>query len=375
MPSRPNRLLWMIAVVSAVIAIEAAGVAVPAPSGVKGRVVDASAGVLPGVTVTAQAPDGRPLATTVTNSAGEFTFDTLPVGQVTLLFHLDGFADAKATISISPAGSTGESAAERIVQRLELSGFTESVTVRGVAPPPPPQPPRVLAPVPEHDPASVCGPAKAEDEIPTFGVIRSIRTGRPQAMFATRDELVIEPGVVNRLQVGDNFVVRRRYPTPLTDGRNRVTMGEHSAGLLQIVEADGPMATAVVIYACDEMTIGDYLAPFRPEPNPATHPAGAPAFDGPSRLLFGAAGQLLGSTNKLLVIDHGTRHGVRIGLRLTIFRRSPAVSTPITLGDAVVVAVRRASATIRVERATDVIFLGHDGDWVAPQPPPRTQKH
>ena len=373
MPARPNGLVWIIAVVSAVIAMEAAGVAVPAPSGVKGRVVDASAGVLPGVTVTAQAPDGRPLATTVTNAAGEFTFDSLPAGQVTLLFHLDGFADAKAAISISPGGSTGESAAERIVQRLELSGFAESVTVRGVAPPPPPPPPRVLAPVPEHDPASVCGPAKAEDEIPTFGVIRSVRTSRPQAMFATGDELMIEPGVVNLLKVGDNFVVRRRYPTPLTEDKNRVIMGEHSAGLLQIVEADGPMATAVVIYACDEMTTGDYLAAFRPEPIQATHPARAPSFDGPSRLLFGAAGQMLGSTNRLLVIGHGARDGVRIGQRLTIFRRSPAVRTPIVLGVAVVVAVRRASATIRVERATDVLFLGYDGDWVAPQPPARTR--
>ena len=372
MPARPNGLLWMIAVVSAVIAIGVAGVAAPAPPGIKGRVVDASAAVLPGVTVTVQAPDGWPLATTVTNAVGEFTFDSLPAGQVTLLFHLDGFADAKATISISPAGSTGES--ERIVHRLELSGFAESVTVRGAALPPAPPPPRVLAPVPEHDPASVCGPAKAEDEIPTFGVIRSVRTGRPQAMFATRDELMIEPGIVNLLKVGDNFVVRRRYPTPLTDNQNRVTMGEHSAGLLQIVEADGPMATAVVIYACDEMTIGDYLAPFRPEPIGATHPAGAPAFDRPARLLFGDAGQMLGSTNRLLVIDHGARDGVRIGQRLTIFRRSPAVPTPIMLGEAVVVAVRRASATIRVERATDVLFLGHDGDWVAPQPPARTRK-
>lgn len=369
MPSRPNGPRWMIAVVLAVIAIEAAGVAAPAPPGIKGRVVDASAAVLPGVTVTAQAPDGRPIATTVTNAVGEFTFDGLPDGQVTLLFRLDGFADAKATISIGPAGSTGET--ERIVQRLELSGFAESVTVRGAAPPPP----RVLAPVPEHDPASVCGPAKAEDEIPTFGVIRSVRTGRPQAMFATRDELMIEPGIGNRLEVGDNFVVRRRYPTPLTDNQNRVLMGEHSAGLLQIVEADGPMATAVVIYACDEMTIGDYLAPFRPEPIAATHPAGGPAFDKPFRLLFGDAGQLLGSTNRLLVIDHGARDGVRIGQRLTIFRRSAAVSTPIPLGDAVVVAVRRASATIRVERATDVLFLGYDGDWVALQRPAPTRKH
>ena len=352
-----------------------AGAAVQAPLSVKGTVVDASAGVLPGVTVTAQAPDGRPLATTVTNAVGDFSFDKLPAGQITLLFHLDGFADAKATITIKPAGQAGVSAHARIVQRLEISGFAEAVTVRGHLPPPPPPPPRVLAPVPEHDPASVCGPAKAEDKVPTFGVIKSIRTGARQAMFAERDELLIDTGILNLLNVGEHFVVRRRYPTLLTDSRNRVTQGEHSAGLLQIVDADGPMATAVVIYACDEMMVGDFLAPFRPEPIRPTDPAGAPAFDKAARLLFAAPGQMLGSTNRLLVIAHGARDGIQIGQRLTIFRRSFAIPTPTILGDAVVVAVRRESATVRVERAIDVIFLGNDGDWVAPQRPVQSRRN
>ena len=343
--------------------------AAPAPASVKGTVVDASAAVLPGVTVTAQAPDGRPLATTVTSALGDFAFEALPAGQVTLLFHLDGFADAKATITIKPGGQAGESDTDRIVQRLELSGFAEAVTVRADPPPPPPPPPRVLAPVPEHDPASVCGPAKAEDRVPTFGVVKSVRTGARQAMFAERDELLIDTGLLNLLKVGENFVVRRRFPTMLADGRNRVTLGEHSAGLLQIVEADGPMATAVVIYACDEMIVGDYLAPFRPDPIRPVDPAGAPAFDKAVRLLFADAGQMLGSTNRLLVIAQGARDGIQTGQRLTIFRRSIAIPTPIILGDAVVVAVRRESATVRVERAIDVIFLGHDGDWVAPQRP------
>jgi hypothetical protein len=330
--------------------------------------------VLPGVTVTAQGADGRPLATTVTDATGEFTFDGLPAGPVTLLFRLDGFADAKATVTIKPADQAGAKDTERIVQTLELSGFSEAVTVRGAAPLPP-VPPRVLAAVPAHDPASVCGPAKAEDRVPTFGVVKSIRTGARQAMFKERDELLIDPGIVNVLNVGDNFIVRRRFPTALIEGRNGVTMGEHSAGLLQIVDADGPMATAVVVYACDEMMIGDYLAPFRPEPIRPAQAVGAPLFDKATRLLFADAGQMLGSTNRLLVIAQGARDGIETGQRLTIFRRSAAMPAPTILGDAVVVAVRRESATVRVERAIDVIFLGLDGDWVAPQRPAASQKN
>lgn len=344
-------------------------VAAAAPS-VKGTVVDSSEAVLPGVTVTAQGPDGRALATTVTSATGEFVFDGLPAGPVTLLFRLDGFTEAKATVTIKAAG---EGDTDRVVQKLELSGFSEAVTVRAPAPLPP-VPPRVLGPVPAHDPASVCGPAKAEDRVPTFGVVKSIRTGSRQAMFKERDELLVDPGHLNLLNVGDNFIVRRQFPTTLVDGKNKVTMGEHSAGLLQIVDVDGPMATAVVVYACDEMMIGDYLAPFRPEPIRPAEPVGTPAYDKATRLLFADAGQMLGSTNRLLVIAQGARDGIETGQRLTIFRRSAALPAPTILGDAVVVAVRRESATIRVERTIDVIFLGHDGDWVAPQRPVQTRR-
>ena len=86
------------------------------------------------------------------------------------------------------------------------------------------------------------------------------------------------------------------------------------------------------------------------------------------------SGQMLGSTNRLLVIALGARDGIETGQRLTIFRRSAALPAPTILGDAVVVAVRRESATIRVERTIDVIFLGHDGDWVAPQRPAQTRR-
>jgi len=335
------------------------------PRNVKGTVVDVSGAVLPGVTVDATGTDGTSLATTVSNAVGEFTLEGLPAGPVALLFHLDGFADARATVSDRD---------QRLVQRLELSSFAETVTVRGAPPPPPPPPPRVLAPVPDHDPASVCGPAKAESIVPAYGTILSARKKETQGLYAAGDEIFVDPGMVNLLSVGQNYVVRRRYSTPLTDSRNPATMGEHTAGLLQIVDVDGASATAVVVYACDEMMRSDYLAPFHPEPVRTPDPAGPPAFDKAAKLLFGAPGKMLGSTNRLLVISQGARDGVQTGQRMTIFRRSRFSPTPVILGDAVVVAVRRESATIRVERATDVIFLGDGGDWVAPQRPAQASR-
>ena len=66
-----------------------------------------------------------------------------------------------------------------------------------------------------------------------------------------------------------------------------------------------------------------------------------------------------------MVIDRGSANGLRVGQRLTLFRpRKRGVPTRSILGEAVVVAIRADSATIRIERATDAIAFG---DWAAPQ--------
>ena len=83
--------------------------------------------------------------------------------------------------------------------------------------------------------------------------------------------------------------------------------------------------------------------------------------------IFADAGELVGITRRKMVIDRGERQGVRPGQRLTLLRRSKFRGTkPAVVGEAVVVAVRRDTSTIRVEWATDVINFGLDGDWAVP---------
>lgn len=338
----------------------------------RGSVVDQSAGVLPGVTVSAAAADGKFLDSTVTNASGEFSFDKLPAGAVALTFHLDGFEDAKATVTI-PAGGVN---AERLVQKLNLPAHSEVVTVLGDPPPPPPPPRPVLVAVPDHDPAAVCGPAEADGPVPSFGTIRSRQDESTQGLFSTGDELLIQGGSQNGLEIGQNFVVRRRYQTTLTTKKGVIVEGEHSSGLLQIVSVEPQSSTAVIVYACDEMMAGDYLAPFAPDPVRAMDPVGMPAFDNPARILFADAGQMVGAPRRMMVIDRGTVHGLLAGQRLTLFRRSRfSGAKPAIVGEAVVVAARKNSATVRVEQATDVIFFGDSGDFAAPErPSARAQK-
>jgi hypothetical protein len=94
-------------------------------------------------------------------------------------------------------------------------------------------------------------------------------------------------------------------------------------------------------------------------------PFGVPAYDNAARILFADSGQLIGAPRRLLVINRGRIDDMHAGQRMTLFRRTRLDrGAPSILGDAVVVAVRHDSATIRVERVIDAI---EPGDWAAPQ--------
>jgi hypothetical protein len=300
------------------------------------------------------------LATAVTDGAGRYVIGPLAAGRVTLRFQLEGFSPAAVRVAI------GADADAVVSQRLVVAPQSETVVVYGkvpVPPPPPPPPPPRAAPrprpvtvsVPEHDRDSICGPAKLGATPESFGTIRSRRYAA-NGLYGEGDELVVDGGTLSGLQVGHNVVVRRTYRVQW-DPRSET--GEHTAGLVQIVTADEHASVAVVIYACDEMMPGDRLASFNPEPLRAPAPAGKPDYRHAARILFPDIGQLLGSPRRLMVIDRGSASGVRVGQRATLFRRRlSGGSAPSVVGDAVVVAVRIDSATIRVDRVTDAIFFG-----------------
>jgi hypothetical protein len=331
---------------------------------VRGVVSDESSGVLPGVTIAATSSDGRVLATAVTDAEGRYVIGPLAAGRVILTFQLAGFSTAAVWVRI---GADTDAAVD---QRLLMAPQSETVMVYGKVPvlPPPPPPPRpaprpkpVTKSVPEHDRDSVCGPAKVSAMPESFGTIRSRRYAA-NGLYAEGDELVVDGGTLSGLEVGRNFVVRRTFRVewePFSE------TGEHTAGLVQIVSAGEQASVAVVIYACDEIMPGDRLASFNPEPLRVPAPAGAPDYRRAARILFPDIGQLLGAPLRMMVIDRGAGSGVRVGQRVTLFRRRLSRGgAPTVVGDAVVVAVRRDSATIRVERVTDAIFFG---DGAAPQ--------
>jgi len=338
---------------------------------VRGQVTDASGGLLPGVTVVAIAPSGQVLSTTVSDRAGAFVVRDLPTGPVMLRFQLEGFAGVLVGVTIEPGVDA------HVAQSLELAPLSETVDVRAPAPVEPPRPPAPrpvpstppaprLKPVPTHDRDSVCGPAKPGVAPPEpLGTIRSHRYVAEGGLYTTGAQVIIDGGSLNGLDLGQNLVVRHLFRVRGLEGGD--AMGEHSAGLVQIVAVEERSSIAVVVYACDELRTGDFLAAFNPEPIRPPDPRGTPStsYDDAARILFADEGQILGAPRRLMVIDRGLGQGVRIGQRLTLFRRQRRGGAhPDIVGDAIVVAVRADSATIRIERVNDAIS---SGDYAAPE--------
>ena len=219
-----------------------------------------------------------------------------------------------------------------------------------------------MKPVPVHDRDSVCGPAKPVIPAESLGTIRSTRFVAEGGLYTTGASIAVDGGALNGLEVGQNLVVRHYFKVPRRAGTD--STGEHSAGLVQLVSVSERSSMAVVIYACDLLRAGDFLASFTPEPVRPPERRGTPDYGDAARILFGDEGLILAAPRRLMVIDRGSGHGIRVGQRLTLFRRE--AGKPEITGDAIVVATRIDSATIRVERVNDVVS---PGDLAAPQIP------
>lgn len=331
-----------------------------------GRVTDASGAALPGVTVTLSSTRHPGSFTAITDGTGQYTFPALPPDTYAARFDLEGFeAHTTPSVRLDPGEVT------ILDRQLDLAALAETVEVVGQEPPPPPPPPPPaplpplratpeVQPVPREALASVCGPGQPADFSEPLGHIAAHRDDPGRQLYGTGDVLVLDIGAEQGVSVGQNYVVRRRFRVgdkslPL----KHASFGELTAGLVQVVDAGPAMSTAVVVYACGEFLAGDAVEPFDAMPMWTALASGTPHFDEPAKIILGDEGQVTAGPRQLMVIDYGAMQGAQRGQRLTIFRRSLGDNGPVsTIGDAVIVAVRVDSATIRIERANDAVTVG-----------------
>jgi hypothetical protein len=336
--------------------------------GLAGRVQDTSGAALPGVTVTASCSKHSSLASTVTNSRGEYVLEGLPPGSCAVAFELTGFeahavravelrADETSVLdrelSVAPISETVDVVAQRLPER-------EPPMVEPIVPVVP-----SLRPVPPFDLASVCGPTLPTSDAPPLARVAAHRFEGKRWLYGRGDVVVLDGGSAAGLKPGDNFVVRRRFEVVQLDVSAKSTLvGEHTAGLVQIVDAREHSADAIVVWACSAFSPDDYVAPFVPSVAPPARPRGTPAYDQAGSVLFADEGRSIGSPRNMMVTDLGQNQGAQLGQRVTIFRQTRDPQLVTDVGEAVIVSLRPDSSTIRVEYATDAVFFG---DRVAPQ--------
>ncbi|HET9706613.1 MAG TPA: hypothetical protein VFP85_21380, partial [Vicinamibacterales bacterium] len=246
-------------------------------------------------------------------------------------------------------------------QQLALAALSETVQVVAPAPPPPPPPP---PPRPKYNPvdddvlASACGVRLSPNFSLAVAKVVGRRDNRNRGLMGPGDVVDLDAGEAQGLKTGQNLVVRRRFVA--SEGsvpKKAQKLGEQSAGLVQIIETASTSATAIVVYACDEIVTGDMLEPYAPQPAFFAVSEGTPRFDDPATITLGEHGRRMGAQGNLMVIDRGIMQGVTRGQRITIFRRDSGDET-VTVGDGVIIAVRADSSTLRIERSTDAVMVG-----------------
>jgi hypothetical protein len=330
-----------------------------------GMVTDVSGGALPGVTVTVTGAAARP-APVVTDGAGRYLTAWVAPGSYSITFTLSGFETRTVSGVVLAAGQTVV-----LDQQLPIGGFGEVVEVKAPAPapppapPPPPLPPLKAPPPPRAKPvdkeilASVCGPRLSQDFSTAIGKVLSHRDDPARELLGPNDLLRIDAGEKQGVTVGQNFVVRRRFQTGERLAPKKLqTFGEQSVGLVQILETQENSSEAIVVYACGEISAGDSIERYVPQPAFFAVMPGKPQFDDPAKISAGEYGADAAAAGQMMVIDRGIMQGAQRGQQLTIFRRIAASTRPVIIGYGVIISIRADSATIRIERATDAVTVG-----------------
>jgi hypothetical protein len=181
-----------------------------------------------------------------------------------------------------------------------------------------------------------------------------------KGLFGNGDAVVIRGGAAQGVKVGDEYYVRRVVDDRFAEHQPGVyRISVHTAGAVQILEAQEDTAIATVTYACDGVMAGDFLERFQPPAIPAAEVDATPDYAHPARLILGAEKRQSAAGGQFMVVDRGSDHGLRPGQQLTIFRRTLPEGGPVAMvGKATVFTVLPESSVVRIESSLDAVYVG-----------------
>lgn len=216
--------------------------------------------------------------------------------------------------------------------------------------------------------AVACGPpptlSMPSDPLRIVGAQDTMR----RVIFNTSDNLIIGGGTEKGVALDQQYFVRR----PILTGMDRAhPKGLLTLGWVRVVALDAKTAIAKFEHFCGGVFEGDYLEPFVAPSLPAAlehespGPAGELDFGTLNRVISGPANMTAGGVGSLMLIDRGTDHDTKAGMRFAVYRDIHSSGVPLAaVGEGVVLAVGETMALTRITQSRDAIVAG---DFVVPR--------
>lgn len=176
-------------------------------------------------------------------------------------------------------------------------------------------------------------------------------------MMGPPDTLILNAGLQQGLQVGQEFYVRRLFRGlgALGPDRNH-PLSVHTAGWIKLIGVGPTSSTASITHACgDGMLVDDYLEPYAPPVVAATPTDGAPQFENLGHIMMGDISRLAVAAGELTTIDRGSDHGIVNGQRFSVYRNNFAAGILVEIGTVIAVSVRPDHTTVQVLSSRDAI--------------------
>ena len=180
-----------------------------------------------------------------------------------------------------------------------------------------------------------------------------------KTMMSPPDTIVINAGLQQGLQVGQEFFVRRvpRDMGALGPDRDH-PLSVHTAAWIKLIGVGPSSSTASISHTCDGILLDDYLDPFVPPLVAATATDGTPQIEHLTQIVAGDEGRTAFGVGDFATIDRGSDHGIVSGQRFSVYRNSRAAGLLVEVGTVTAVSVRPDNTTVRVLRARDAVLQG-----------------
>jgi len=191
--------------------------------------------------------------------------------------------------------------------------------------------------------------------------------GATKIAFADRDILYLNKGTNAGVKAGDVYTLQHAaYEVKHPETGRGIGLKIETTGWVRVILVQENTATVVVEQACADIHLKDYLKTYEKVQVPLiTEHARPTRLTPPSGKVVGTVVDMqddatIAGDRQLVILNLGTANGITPGSLFVVYKvMYPSVPTPrIVLGEAVVVAVRERTATVRIINSNDAVMPG-----------------